>query len=330
MTRFILMNKNKTYVEFMCNIDKIEIIREINNMPEYIKDTEYFIGQRANLISRANVIKLAKSINVNNIESLMRATKSISLTDTFWVKTLNDKIKWEDVNPYNKRILTTISDMLIHNNYYVPNVKSLTPEFATDGSFKKCWRSSGDTHVLVKCGTQKAYNGHDIGTEPVSEYIVAYIEKQLGFKSYVDYSLDTYGTYEGCNKEQIENLVSCCERFTTENIGFINMGNINTANKCNKMQLMSFMRRYDSEMIFREIENQTPTPFISVTLCTDFRNMVKKSKIDGTINPYYKELKKVQTKTYRLVTDYEKRVHNNLPSTNTNSLLSKLKSFDLK
>ena len=66
------------------------------------------------------------------------------------------------------------------------------------------------------------------------------------------------------------------------------------------------------EMIFREIENQVPTPFISVTLCTDFRNMVKKSKIDGTINPYYKELKKVQTKTYRLVTDYEKRVHNNL------------------
>ena len=47
------------------------------------------------------------------------------------------------------------------------------------------------------------------------------------------------------------------------------------------------------EMIFREIENQIPTPFISVTLCTDFRNMVKKSKIDGTINPYYKELKKV-------------------------------------
>lgn len=66
------------------------------------------------------------------------------------------------------------------------------------------------------------------------------------------------------------------------------------------------------ENIFREIENQVPSPFISLTLCTDFTSMVKKSKIDGSINPYYKELKKTQTKTYRLVTDYEKRVHNNL------------------
>lgn len=66
------------------------------------------------------------------------------------------------------------------------------------------------------------------------------------------------------------------------------------------------------ENIFIELENQVPSPFISLTLCTDFTSMVKKSKIDGSINPYYKELKKTQTKTYRLVTDYEKRVHNNL------------------
>lgn len=68
----------------------------------------------------------------------------------------------------------------------------------------------------------------------------------------------------------------------------------------------------EMEVIFREVENQVPVPFVSVTLNTDFTSMVKKSKVDGTINPYYKELKKTQTKTYRLVTDYEKRVHNNL------------------
>ena len=66
------------------------------------------------------------------------------------------------------------------------------------------------------------------------------------------------------------------------------------------------------EMILREVENQLPIPFVSFTLCTDFTSMVKKSKVDGSINPYYKELKKTQTKTYRLVTDYQQRVHNNL------------------
>ena len=40
--------------------------------------------------------------------------------------------------------------------------------------------------------------------------------------------------------------------------------------------------------------------------------MVKKCREDGEINPYYKLLKKVSMKTYLLVTDYQKRVHNNL------------------
>jgi hypothetical protein len=66
------------------------------------------------------------------------------------------------------------------------------------------------------------------------------------------------------------------------------------------------------ETIFRQVENQVPVPFVSVTLKTDFTGMVKKCKEDGEINPYYKMLKKVSTKTYRLVTDYQKRVWENL------------------
>jgi hypothetical protein len=66
------------------------------------------------------------------------------------------------------------------------------------------------------------------------------------------------------------------------------------------------------ETIFRQVENQVPVPFVSVTLKTDFTGMVKKCKEDGEINPYYKMLKKVSMKTYLLVTDYQKRVHRNL------------------
>jgi hypothetical protein len=66
------------------------------------------------------------------------------------------------------------------------------------------------------------------------------------------------------------------------------------------------------ETIFRQVENQVPVPLVSCTLKTDFTGMVKKCKEDGTINPYYKLLKKVSKKTYLLVTDYQKRVHRNL------------------
>jgi len=66
------------------------------------------------------------------------------------------------------------------------------------------------------------------------------------------------------------------------------------------------------ETIFRQVENQVPVPLVSCTLKTDFTGMVKKCKEDGTINPYYKLLKKVSKKTYLLVTNYQQRVWNNL------------------
>ena len=68
----------------------------------------------------------------------------------------------------------------------------------------------------------------------------------------------------------------------------------------------------EMEMIFREVENQIPVPFVSCTLRTEFTGMVKKCKEDGEINPYYKNLQKVSTKTFLLVTDYVKRVKGNL------------------
>jgi hypothetical protein len=64
--------------------------------------------------------------------------------------------------------------------------------------------------------------------------------------------------------------------------------------------------------IFQEIENQVPTPFLSVTMDTEFDDVYKKSKTDGELNPYYKGLRKVSTRNYRLVTNYKKRVGGNL------------------
>ena len=64
--------------------------------------------------------------------------------------------------------------------------------------------------------------------------------------------------------------------------------------------------------IFKEIENQNPVPFINVTMKTPYTDVVKKCKQDGTINPYYKGILKISKRTYRLVTDYQKRVWKNL------------------
>lgn len=64
--------------------------------------------------------------------------------------------------------------------------------------------------------------------------------------------------------------------------------------------------------IIKGIEETTPNTFVGIKMKTDYTDVLKKSKQDGTINPYYKGIKKITSKTYRLVTDYQKRVHNNL------------------
>lgn len=79
--------------------------------------------------------------------------------------------------------------------------------------------------------------------------------------------------------------------------------NTKTKNQVTKTELIN---------IIREVENTNPNTFIGVKMKTLYREVLKKSKDDGSLNPYYGGIYKVSSKTYRLVTDYEKRVHINL------------------
>ena len=64
--------------------------------------------------------------------------------------------------------------------------------------------------------------------------------------------------------------------------------------------------------IIKEIEEKSPNTFVGVKMKTLYKEVLQKTKDTKELNPYYKEIFKVSSKTYRLVTDYEKRVHNNL------------------
>ena len=63
--------------------------------------------------------------------------------------------------------------------------------------------------------------------------------------------------------------------------------------------------------IIKNLEVEKPNTFVGIKMRTLFRDDLKKSE-DKEINPYYKQVFKVSTRSYRLVTDYEKRVKTNL------------------
>ena len=54
------------------------------------------------------------------------------------------------------------------------------------------------------------------------------------------------------------------------------------------------------------------TPFVRIKSLTNCASALKTSKVDGSINPYYKGLKKYGERNFRIVNDYSKRVNKNL------------------
>ena len=63
--------------------------------------------------------------------------------------------------------------------------------------------------------------------------------------------------------------------------------------------------------IIKNVEEKSPNTFVGIKMKTLFREVLQKTKDTKEMNPYYKEIFKVSTKTYRLVTDYSKRVQTN-------------------
>jgi hypothetical protein len=67
------------------------------------------------------------------------------------------------------------------------------------------------------------------------------------------------------------------------------------------------------ENLFLELESRSKIPFLYVVRKSDKPNeLVLKSKIDGSKNPYWKEVSKEVMNCFRLVVNYKKRVHGNL------------------
>jgi hypothetical protein len=77
-----------------------------------------------------------------------------------------------------------------------------------------------------------------------------------------------------------------------------------------KEKTVLFVTESELVSIVKENEDRNPVPFMSVTTDTESKLLLK-SKEDGSINPYYGKVRKVTKRTYRLLTDYQKRVHNN-------------------
>lgn len=154
----------------------------IDELPFKLTNLHEFIESRTAIVDRYGLKEELLKVGIQDRIDLINLTYGVSMTDTFWIKQVQDKRNWDNVTPFKLRPQFDLSwfiEDIINKDLY----KGI-PDYSTDGNFPKCWVNLNDNKYLVKCGTSGAYNA---GLEPLSEILFPQIAKRLNFDNCVDY-----------------------------------------------------------------------------------------------------------------------------------------------
>lgn len=140
--------------------------------------------------------------------NFIAASRCLSLTDTFWMKREDEPLAWADVSLYRNPFDDVIARIAFDGTGIYGRANSPTsPEFATSGSFAKCWIRDGSGIYLLKRGS---YGYANAGFEPYSEVLAAQLLTAAKV-DHVPYSLLKFHDKLACK----------CPLFTSEHEGFV-------------------------------------------------------------------------------------------------------------
>lgn len=216
----ILLNKNKKILKAIYDTkhNEIEEVLEIYNIkyaPLHIYNgyhnksinlvkafNEWFKG-RGIPSWRKDLETLLEKLNVKSEDELLDKAYALSLSDQYWIKEEDSKVKWDDINFFNNSFkyegyLNASIDSSSNRKVKQADLKS--PNNTTDGMLQKGWIIENDKRVLVK----STYTSNK--EEPFNEWLGTQISKRLNFY-YSEYKISFVD----------RNFVSKCEDFINDN-----------------------------------------------------------------------------------------------------------------
>ena len=236
---YLLMNKDKIMFSFKRETFENKSILSIdtdsiNSFPLGFENLDELISKRTIIRNRDTVGSYLETIGLVSNFDMVLASYGVSLTDTLWVKSIDDTTTWGVVNPFSKNFNFDISWFLDTRT----RLQQGRPEYSTDGNYPKCWKSDDrGGYLLIKCGTSRYYNS---GLEPFGEFYTCQLEKALGM-NFVEYALDVvdYAKFNTVYKQglfikevcdwdlkQTERVVSVCRSFCDENTWLVPVKNL--------------------------------------------------------------------------------------------------------
>ncbi|MCR5608075.1 MAG: hypothetical protein K6G26_03350 [Lachnospiraceae bacterium] len=249
---YYLMNKDSVVLEFIGNkkndfSDDI-YFTEVNRkgkIPFGFSSINSWIEGRKASKHNAHLRSIMKKLGCNDNEGFIRITHATSVNDTFWIKSENENISWNDVSLYSNQFTEAISKLAFEGvGLYEEVFSSTSPELSCDGSFRKCFKKEekkgefGSNIFLYK-------RGHELGAglEPYCEALASEIAGIIAPENYVKYEI--------CYLH--DRLASKCNIFTDEINGYASFAKINPSARYSLQDIFEYFEKIGSEEVFREM-----------------------------------------------------------------------------
>ena len=185
------------------------VFRRADNMGYAMTD---WVQRRTIPVNRHNMEAVLGAINMEDRFSILCYCHGLSLNDTYWVQSEDEKLRFDDINLYDNpfdEALGWIAFTGLPSNIS-RNLSS--PEFTTEGMLPKYWqRVSAESIILCKGGTEGYSNA---GLEPFAEVVAYLIAKRIGVNT-IPYHLET----------RADKPVSISKLFTSKSTGLLTANN---------------------------------------------------------------------------------------------------------
>lgn len=208
-----LMNKDAVVATYrerkgLADYSYEEADRSDGYLPYGFIDINDWIDGRQVAKHRNAIEKLMRELGMTTRHDFIGMVRCLSLTDTFWMKREDEDLKWEDVSLYRNPFDDVIARIAFDGTGMYGRQNSPTsPEFATSGSFAKCWIREKGSIFLLKRGSTGYANA---GFEPYSEELASDL---------LDAAKIDHVPYEVV---QFNGKLACkCPIFTSEETGFV-------------------------------------------------------------------------------------------------------------
>lgn len=149
---YYLMNRNEKIAKF--SIDEMlgepVIEEQYVTLPSWYGDLSAFIVNRRAPKHRENIEKLLEMSGCDTLQGFLDISHALSLIDTFWVKSVDSWLEWEDLSLYTHPFNDVIAKTAFEGGLHGRHLSTTSPEYGTDGSFAKCWiREDGTITTVV-------------------------------------------------------------------------------------------------------------------------------------------------------------------------------------